>query len=268
MPPKPLKFAVIADAHIGNAQATKPPTRFPDRARSLLRYVVSQLNSEYKPDFVVQLGDLIEAEDADEDEDNVSTAAEILRDLQMPVYHALGNHEQMHLSLPKVCSSLKMQKPFYSFRCAPLNGIVLCPEKSGDEWVIGKEQLKWIEQELRVAETQVLVYSHFPLVDFVSEDEAGDDSGEAPAVQPPSQLSNRADVRHLLAQSNKVRAVISAHWHKNSLEELGGIHYVSIQSLVQNVSGSRPSESFGVAKVFEDSVIVEVIGMDPAEFRF
>jgi 3',5'-cyclic AMP phosphodiesterase CpdA len=261
MPSKPLKFAIIADAHVGSAQPAKPPTRFPERARSLLRYAVSQLNSELKPDFVVQLGDLIEAEDADEDEDNLSTAADILRQLEMPVFHAIGNHEQAHVPTAKICSILKITKTFYSFQSGAFRGIVLFPELVKEEWCIGQEQLKWLEQTLRAADPGVVVFSHFPLVDAESEET------DAEPTAPVVELSNRVEVRHLLAQSNKVKAVFSAHWHKNSLEELGGIFYVSVQSLVQNVSGGRPSESFTIAKLFEDFATVEVFGMDPAEFR-
>lgn len=260
MPPKPLKFAIIADAHIGNAQHTKPPTRFPERARSLLRYVVSQLNSEVKPDFVVQLGDLIEAEDADEDKENLATAAEILRELQMPVYHAIGNHEQTNVSIQELCSILKLTKAFYSFQSATFRGLVLLPERAGNQWCIGKEQMKWLEQELRSMQSQAIIFSHFPLVDAMCDDDA------LSAV--PVELSNRAELRNLLVQSAKVHAVFSAHWHKNSLDELGGIHYLSIQALTQIVSGGRPSESFAIAKLFEDAAAVEVVGMDPAEFRF
>jgi 3',5'-cyclic AMP phosphodiesterase CpdA len=266
MPPKPLKFAVIADVHIGDAQESVPKTRYPERARSLLRYVVSQLNTEHKPDFVVQLGDVIQASSPDDDEDNLSTAAEILGDLQMPVYHTIGNHEQFHLSPQNACSTLKIAKPYYSFECAPLRGVVLFPEKESDEFSIGDEQLKWLEQQLRNSESQVLIFSHFPLVDYPEDDaqEAGEDAG---SFSPPLKLTNRSEVRHVLAQSSKVRAVFSGHWHKNSLEELGGIHYIAIQSLVQAALGSRLSESFAIAKIFPDQASVEVLGMDPAEFR-
>jgi hypothetical protein len=266
MPPKPVKFAIIADAHLGSAQQKKPPMRFPERARSLLRYVVSQLNADHKPEFVVQVGGVIEAEDADEDEDNLSTAVEILRELQMPVYHAIGNDEQVNVSIQKICAAFKITRPFQSFRCAPFLGITLFADKNGDDWTIGKDQMKWLEQELRGDDKHVLVFSYFPLVD-VEIDEAASESESESAENLPVELANRADVRNLLAQSGKVRAVFSGHWHKNSLVEQGGIHYVSIQSLVQNVAGNRPSESFAVAKFFEDSAVIEVVGMDPMEFR-
>jgi Icc protein len=262
MPPKPLKFVIIADAHIGSAQEKKPPTRFPERARSLLRYVVSKINSEIEPDFVVQLGDVIEAEDPEEDEDNLGTAADIFRDLKAPVYHAIGNHEQTHLPPKTVCTILKMPGVFYSFQSGQFHCVVLFSEKNDDRWAISKAQLKWLEQELAATDKPVLVFSHFPLVDA--------EVDEVAEEEPPVQLDNRADVRNLLVQSGKVRAVFSAHWHKNSFEEIGGINYVSVQSLVQNISrsGTTTSESFGVAKMFEDGATVEIEGMDPAEFRF
>jgi len=262
MPPKPLKFVIIADAHIGSAQQRKPPTRFPERARSLLRYVVAQNNTEIKADFVIQLGDLIEAEDPEEDEDNLSTAADILRELQVPVYHVIGNHEQSYLSPQKVCTILRMPRAFYSFQSSGFHCLVLFSEKNGDEWSISKEQLKWLEQELPAIDGQALVFSHFPLVDAELDDAAED--------EPLEQLENRAGVRNLLVQSGKVRAVFSGHWHKNSFEEIGGINYISVQSLVQNLSesGSTTSESFAVAKMLEDKATVEIEGMDPAEFRF
>lgn len=262
MPPSPLKFVIVADAHIGGAQQTKPPTRFPERARSLLRYVVSKTNTEIKPDFVVQLGDAIEAADAEDDEENLSVVADILSELQAPVYHVIGYHEQSQLSPQNVCTILKLQKPFYSYRSGRFYCLVLSSEKNGDEWSISKDQLKWLQQELATVDTQALVFSHFPLVDV----ELEDTSEDAPIVQ----LENRAEVRNLLVQSGKVRAVFSGHWHRNSFEEIAGINYISIQSLVQNVSDLRhvPSESFAVVRIFEQQATVEIVGMDPAEFRF
>jgi 3',5'-cyclic AMP phosphodiesterase CpdA len=262
MPPKPLKFVVIADAHIGATQTTKPPTRFPERAKSLLRYLISKINGELEADFVVQLGDLIEADDAEEDEDNLSTAADIFRDLKSPVYHVVGNHDQANLPPKTVCTILKMPGPFYSFQSGRYHCLVLFSEKNDDRWSISKAQLKWLEQELAATDKQVLVFSHFPLVDA--------EVDEAAEIEPPIELENRADVRNLLVQSGKVRAVFSGHWHKNSFEEVGGINYISVQSLVQNISrtGSTVSESFAVVKMFEDRATIEIEGMDPAEFRF
>jgi predicted phosphodiesterase len=76
-------------------------------------------------------------------------------------------------------------------------------------------------------------------------------------------------VRELLARSGKVRVVFNGHVHRNNIEEIGGIHYVSIQSLVENVSETRklPSESYAVVSLTEDLITVQVEGMDPAEFR-
>lgn len=269
MPPKPLKIALVADAHIGSALAEKPPARFPERARALLRYVVAQTNSELKPDFVVQLGGVIEpSDDAEEDEDNLSTACDILRDVQVPVYHAVGVPEQAVLTAQQVCSALKLSKPYYSFSLAGFRAVVLFPERRGEEWLIGDAQMKWLSEELRSEEKHFLVFSYIPLIDFeVDEEIAVEDAGESPSL-PQAELSNRAEVRNLLAQSSKVRAVFSACWHRNTLTELGGIHYVSLQSLVQSVSGARPSETYALAKIFDDDANVEIFGMDPAEFRF
>jgi predicted phosphohydrolase len=250
LPAKPLKIAVVTDVHIG-AALPRPCTRLPERARSLLKYVVSRINTEMRPDFVVQLGNLIEAEDAETDEENYSTGLEVLSELQMPCYHVVGNHEQMHLSLKQLASMVNYPKFYYSFDSGTFHFVVLFGQSSDGEAVVFDDaQKKWLEGDLAAAEKPVVVFTHLPL---------HQDDDEQQRI-----------IRGILAASGKVRAVINGHLHKNELVDIAGICYVSIQSLVQNISETRldAAEAFAVITLGQSDVRIEVEGMDRAEFQF
>ena len=266
MPPKPLKVVLIADIHIGVAQP-EPCTRLPERARGLLKYVVQRINAEMRPDFVVQLGDLIEAEDEETDEENYETGLDVLRELKMPCYHVVGNQDQTNLSLTKLAALVDRPKFYYSFDSGAFHFVVIFGQSSDRGAVVFDEvQQKWLQQDLAATEKPAVVFSHLPLHE--EDNEAAIAAGEN--VLTGFSLEQRRMIRNILARSGKVRAVFNGHLHKNELNTVDSICYVSIQSLVQNISPVRKdaSESFAVISLGESSSRVEVEGMDPAEYHF
>jgi 3',5'-cyclic-AMP phosphodiesterase len=267
LPPKPLKLVVIADIHIGSA-LPQSCTRLPERARSLLKYVVSRINGEFRPDFVVQLGDLIEAEDPETDEENYSTGLEVLGELTASCYHVVGNHDQSKLSLKQLASLLKYPKFDYSFDVGPFHFVVLFGKLSADDGSVAfdEEQCDWLRQDLAAVEKPVIVFTHFPLHDEENDDSAAEEKNQCTGFS----VEQRQKIRSILAASGKVRAAFNGHLHKNELNTVDSICYVSIQSLVQNISPVRKdaSESFAVITLAESAIKVEVEGMDPAEYQF
>ncbi|HEY9790517.1 MAG TPA: metallophosphoesterase [Candidatus Obscuribacterales bacterium] len=264
LPAKPLKIVLIADIHIGRAQP-EPCTRLPERARGLLKYVVQRINTEMRPDLVVQLGDLIEAEDEETDEENYETGLDLLRDLKMPCYQVVGNHDQANLSATKLAGLLDRPKLYYSFDAGAFHFIVIFGQCSDGRAVVFDEQQKWLQQDLAASEKPAIVFTHLPLHD---EEERANPSGETEPIAFSAE--QKRIIRSILAGSGKVRAVFCGHLHKNELHTVDDICYVAIQSLVQNISRVRKdaSETFAVVSLAESATKVEVEGMEPAEYHF
>jgi alkaline phosphatase len=266
MPLKPFKFALIADIHYGSdKQEDGRVKRLASRALSLSKYLVTRMNNEIRPAFLVQLGNLIEDEDAETDEDNYATMLEALKPLTMPIYHVIGDCEQVNLDLQQIRTTLKYPNLYYSFDAGEFHFVVLFAlSRATGGFVIDDAQRKWLATDLDTATKPTIIFTHRAL------DEP--DLAEGPPIeQPPddSSISDRAGILRILAASNKVIAVFNGNADKNSLQEFAGINYIGLQSLVENISpkGKTCSESFAVVTLDDAEIRVEIPGMDPAEYR-
>lgn len=266
MPPKPFRFVIVSDVHIGSDNPQEGRYKnLPSRALGLLRYLVSRIGDEIKPDFVVQLGNLIQAEDPEEDEENYSKGMDAFKQLSVPVYHLVGNHEQKHLDLQQIRTRLKYQEFYFSFDSGQFHFVVLFAEDSGTGSIrIDPVQREWLEEDLRATKNPTIVFMHHPVDDH-------DLTGNSWFEDTPERcfVDDSVKVRAVLARSGKVCAVFSGHAHVNHLQSIDDIHYVTIQSLVENVtkSGKTPSESFAVVTLGQNEMRVEIEGMAPAEYR-
>lgn len=263
---KPFRIVIITDISLGVDSPQQGQYKIlPSRALSLLRYVLTRLNNEMRPAFVVQLGNLIEAEDQEEDEETYSKGIEAFKQLSMPVYHAVGSNEQVNLNQKQISSMLKYSKLYYSFDSEAFHFVVLfSSSKDRAEIHIDEEQRNWLAEDLNATLKPTLVFSHHPL-------DEQDLSDNFCFEQYPTGcfVEERQEIRAILARSGKVRAVFSGHVHRNNLQEHDGIHYVSLQSLVTNMSktGKTTSESFAVIELSENEISIEIEGLDPAEYR-
>jgi predicted phosphodiesterase len=266
MAQKPFTFVLISDIHFG---ADKLHNGFckklSSRALSLVRYMVNRINSELRPSFVVQLGDAIEDEDAETDEENYSTIIEAFKPLTMPIYHVVGNKEQVNLSLDHVNGSLNYPKLYYSFDSGDYHFVVLFSlSRSEGEISIDETQLKWLEADLGLTKKKTVIFLHHPLDD--------QDLSESFWFEGKPDLcfvAERVSVREVIARSGKVIAVFNGHVHRNNLQFHDDIAYITIQSLVENLTekSKTPSESFAVVTLSKAEIRVEIEGLNPEEYR-
>jgi predicted phosphodiesterase len=267
MASKAQKIVLIADIHKGQDKTEEGKhQKLSSRALSLLKYLVGHCNKDIQPEFVVQLGNLIEDEDAEEDAENYDSVMDALRALTMPLHVLVGDCDQVNLDIKKQRKSLKHPQLYYSFDSGAFHFVVLFSSATNHSDIhVDQPQRKWLEADLAATDKQTILFIHHPIDDQ-------DMSGNYWYEKNPEQcfVEERVELRDMLSRTGKVRAVFSGHVHRNNLEEHGGVHYVSLQSLVENVSDTRkvPSESFAIVTLTEDATRVEIEGMDPAEFRF
>jgi len=262
---KPFRIVVISDIVYGSDKPRQGQLRsLPSRALSLLRYLVNRINSEIRPEFVVRLGSLIEDEDEETDEENYEKIVDELKQLSVPVYHVAGSNEQVNLSQKKIAAILKYPKLYYSFDSDDYHFVVLFSEsKNHDHVHISPEQTHWLQEDLNANKKPVLVFVHH----LLDEQELSDNFwfGQYP---DGCRVEERAELRAILARSGKVKAVFSGSVHQNNLQEHDGIQYVTLQSLVENVSksGKTASESFAVLTLSPREIRVEVEGLQRDEY--
>lgn len=264
MPLKPYRFAIITDIHYGTDKPIDGYCKkLPSRAISLVRYFVNQM-IKLKPEFVVQLGNAIEDDDSDEDADNLEKIFDVLKESTVPVHHVVGSHEQVNLSCEQIKQILKLDSLYHSWDGGGFHFVALFAKDDGAELTIDQAQLAWLETDIEEAKFPVLVFLHCPV------DEQDLFENYYFEKQPERCfLKDCAEFRSLLERSGKVKLVISGHAHQNNINEFAGIHYVTVQSLVENMTktGKTPSESYSVVTLTEREIRIEVLGLAQAEFR-
>jgi hypothetical protein len=225
------------------------------------------MSHEVKPDIVVNLGDVIEDESEELDELRYRQFLGLLTGLPCPVRHVVGNHDSVHLSDTRLAELLGTQELYQSVDVAGVHLVVLRSVERKDRDVrLPEAQLAWLEADLAQTALPCVVCIHHPLSDM---DLTGNRWFEkAPHI---CRVANRREVRALLEQSGKVRAVFNGHAHWNHLDVVNGIPYVTLQSLIENVDDDAPGRAAAAHAVVDVSakrLVIDVFGEHPAHYQF
>jgi predicted phosphodiesterase len=209
---KIVRFGICADVH-------KDVMHDADQR---LQVFVNEMN-EKDVDFIIELGDFTQPQDYNTSFMNVWKSFEGLS------FHVLGNHDTDNdtgdrYSRDHAVSYLDMPARHYSFDIEGFHFIVLDgndkkdPPQSGYARYMGTKQLDWLEQDLNMTESQVVVFSH-------------------QSTEDPGGLENAAEVRKILESAKlksgkqKVIACFSGHHHIDYSNAINGINYVQINSM-------------------------------------
>ena len=76
-------------------------------------------------------------------------------------------------------------------------------------------------------------------------------------------IHHREEIRKILEDSKKVRAVFNGHLHWNKMDVHNGIPYFNIQSLVENFKGEdQPSKTWAIVEITPKAINVDIQGAD------
>lgn len=228
-----LKIGLITDLHY----ADKPPagTRFyretPDKLAE-----AAALFEQRETDFVVELGDLIDAADAVETELHyLKTIHREFSAISKDRHYVLGNHCVDTLTKTEFLDEVGQAQSYYSFDRGEFHFIVLdaCFRSDGEPY--GRKNSKWTDANVPAAEVEwlradlqsnrrkTIVFAHQRL-------DVSNDHG----------VKNCQEIRTVLEQAGNVLAVFQGHSHQNDLNQINGIHYCTLVAMVEG-SGSENS---------------------------
>lgn len=249
--PKPLlTLALVTDLHYADI----PPriNRHYRESLSKLEEAVRVLRDE-KPALAIELGDLIDAgdrADAATEREYLRRIDAVFSNLARERRYVLGNHCLATLTKPEFLATVGQKRSYGTLR---RNGVTLifldaCFRADGvaygDEpfdWKdtdIPPAQRHWLEKTLKSAKGPVVVFVHQRL-----------DTDE----KVPYTIKSAPEVRQILEQSKKVVAVVMGHSHKNELQTLRGIAYLTLAAMVE---GTGPENNgYSLLRVFEDGSI-------------
>jgi predicted phosphodiesterase len=221
-----VKFAVVTDLHYADKPATG--TRYYRETLTKLAEAAECFVKE-KPAFVVELGDLIDAADSVEKEQKyLQRVNKEFSAIAKDRHYVLGNHCVDFLTKEEFLDGVERKASHYSFDAGGIHFVVLdaCFTATGkaygrkaSKWNdanIPKEQIEWLQGDLKIAAKPTIVLSHQRL-------DVANDYG----------VKNAPEVRKALEASGHVRAVFQGHSHKNDHNLIAGIHYCTLHAMIE-----------------------------------
>lgn len=264
-----LTLGLVTDLHFGPAAYHDGKLRkLTHHAAALARDAVRAMNERVRPDLLVNLGDDIEDEGPEADLARYDECQAILSTAEAELVNVAGNHDTIHLTQSDLCRIWRREGPlYYSLDRGGCHLVVLHTlERKDVEVRIPEAQLEWLADDLRETALPTIVLMHHS----ASEQDL-EDSLWFRGLSHLALVKERAELRRILEESGKVRAVFNGHVHRNHLDVIRGIPYVTVQSLIENLdedAPGRPAASYAVATLTESRITVRVHGNDPAHYQF
>lgn len=235
-----LRIGMMTDMHY----ADKDPagTRYYRETLAKLADASENLASA-KIDFLVELGDFIDAADSVETERGyLKTIAKPFAEICDDRHYVLGNHCVDTLTKAEFLGGVGQEKSYYSFDRGEIHFVVLdaCFKSDGTPygrknfvWTdanIPPEELEWLKSDLQGTKKKTIIFAHQRL----------DNEGNHAVKNSPA-------VRKILQEAGNVWAVFQGHSHANDYHEVAGIHYCTMRAMVEK--SGLPNSGFSLLEI-------------------
>ncbi len=263
-----MRFALISDVHLGPQASHQGKLRkLTHQSEPLVREFVRRMREEIQPDVVINLGDVLEDESAEQDRHRYAQFVELLREIGKPILHVAGNHDTINLSCEELCRlwgatpSVTYSQDQHGVHFAVLRSV----EHRGERIEMPAEQIRWLEQDLAATSLPSIVLVHHPASEMRLE-------GNRWFEKRPQlcRIAERRPLREVIENSGKVLAVFNGHVHWNHLDVIRGIPYVTLQSLIENLDDDAPGRAaaaYAVCDLDERRLVVTVYGAEPQRYQ-
>ena len=202
-----------------------------------------------RTDFVVELGDFIDAADSVEQE--TAYLRRINREFSAICrerHYVLGNHCVDTLTKAEFLGGVEQKSSYYSFDRGEFHFVVLdscfrsdgvAYQRKNFTWTdanLSADELEWLAADLKATRKKTIVFAHQRL-----------------DVSNHYGVKNQAEARRIFVESGNVLAVFQGHSHKNDLKEIEGIHYCTLVAMVEG-SGEE-NNGYSVMQLQSDGTI-------------
>ncbi len=241
-----LRVGLITDLH--HADKPSAGTRHYRETVGKLAEAAIQFEKD-KVNFVVELGDLIDAADTVETEQRyLKTINREFAAISKDRHYVLGNHCVDTLTKAEFLDGVEQKQSYYSFDRGDFHFVVLdaCFRNDGENYGrknsmwndanIPAAEVEWLQADLKSTSKKSIVFAHQRL-------DVSNDHG----------IKNCPELRTIFEDSGKVLAVFQGHSHQNDLKDIGGIHYCTLVAMVEG-SGAE-NNGYSVMEMDHDGTI-------------
>jgi 3',5'-cyclic-AMP phosphodiesterase len=263
-----MRFALISDVHLGpNASFQGKLRKLTHLSEHLVGEFVERVRDELRPDLVINLGDVLEDESAEQDRIRYARFVSLLRETGKPVLHVAGNHDTINLAPEELCElwgdfpSVTYSRDIAGVHFAVLRTI----EHPGERIELPETQIRWLERDLAATSLPSIVLMHHPASEMRLEGNRWFE--KRPQV---CRVAERRALREVIEKSGKVLAVFNGHVHWNHLDIIGGIPYVTLQSLIENLDDDAPGRAaaaYAVCDLDDRRLVVNVYGAEQLRYQ-
>lgn len=239
------KIIIFSDIHYLDKRPEKLTFRL---NRKLTQYSIEIVDklinhiNENKPDLSICLGDLIEDTfNHDKDITNYTYIWNKLKNIKVPFYSVLGNHDLRTMNSRKELEEImKYQNATFSFDLNGYHFIILTTDiredLGGDDGGVYKahcmseKEIKWLKEDLNKNELPCVIFTHFGLAEdkqignywFEKKPEAG-------------LMNNRKEIKNILKNDDNIIAIFSGHQHWTKQLKEDNKNYYILGSLTENI---------------------------------
>ncbi|MBE0674189.1 MAG: metallophosphoesterase [Bacteroidales bacterium] len=265
-----FSFGVITDVQYCDCNTYN--TRFYRNSAEKLRRALSEISS-YSPDFILNLGDLIDREFSSFD-----TVMNLIEETGITTWHCLGNHDYSVSpgDIRKVSQVTGSKTGYYSFvhksfRFIILNGTDVATyaatpaqRKKGAELLaaltergavnayewnggISANQLKWLINQLddaSVKNEKVFIICHFPVF-----------------PEGTHNLFNSSEILSVMRNYQNIIAWFNGHNHDGGYGNSDMIHFVTFRAMVE----TENTNSFAVVEVYSNKIWIKGSGREKSQ---
>ena len=227
-PSSPLRIGLISDVHY--ADLPTAGNRHYRDSISKMREAVTAFNLA-KVDRVICLGDLIDTGATIKKElGHLKTIRKEIDRLEAPIHYVLGNHCVWSLTKDEFLTGVGQSSAYLSQSIHGVRLILLDACHRADGVAYGRQNFDWKDAEIPEAQQAwlrtTLEESKEPALVFVH---------HRLDLENHYAVKSAASVRQILQESQKVAAVFQGHNHLNEHKTIEGIHYLTMQAMIEGI---------------------------------
>lgn len=241
-----LSVGIVTDLHYADKQAggSRHYRETPNKLAA-----AAQQFKKAKPEFIVELGDFVDAAESVERElGYLNTINKQFSAICKNRHYVLGNHCVHTLTKEEFLGGVEQKKSYYSFDAGNSHFVVLDSCFRSDGMPYGRKNFQWTDPNIPSAELDWLkadlAKTNKPTVVFAH---------QRLDVSNHYGVKNGTAVRQVLEQSDKVSAVFQGHSHKNDYNEIGGIHYCTMVAMVEGAG--KKNNGFSTLNIHNDGTL-------------